>query len=101
MPLQKTEQVTRIATDEADSRTRVLFYRAEAGAVPPGHPRVMVELLVTRSDNAEETLRINKRIADTTLTVGERAALAAILQKLVGEAAADAGFISVQALQGR
>ena len=87
MPLQKTEQVTRVATDEADPRTRILFYRAEPSAVPPGHPRVMVEMLVTRTDNAEETLRINKRIADTTLTAGEKAALAAILQKLVGEVA--------------
>jgi hypothetical protein len=101
MPLQKTEQVTRIATDDADHRTRIRFYRADANAAPPKHLRVNVELFVSRSDGAAETISTDKHVADTTLTVGERAALAAILQKLVAEAAADAGFVNVQALQGK
>jgi hypothetical protein len=101
MPLQKIEQVTRIATDDVDHRTRIKFYRADAAATPPNHPRVTVELFVSRSDGGAETVGMDKRLADTTLTAGERAALGAILQKLVGEAATDAGFANVQALQGR
>jgi hypothetical protein len=101
MPLQKIEQVTRVATDDVDHRTRIKFYRADVNATPPSHPRVTVELYVTRSDGGAETVGMDKRVADTTLTAGERTALAAILQKLVGEAATDAGFANVQALQGR
>lgn len=101
MPLQKTEQVTRTATDDVDHRTRIRFYRADQNAVPASHPRVTVELFVSRSDGAPESLQIDKRIADTTLSAGERTALAVILQKLVAEAASDAGFVNVQAMQGK
>ncbi len=101
MPLQRTDQVTRTATDETDPRTRIRFVRADAFATPPNHPRVIIELYVTRSDGKEESVQMDKRVADTTLTAGERTALGAILQKLVSEAATDAGFVTVQALQGR
>ena len=95
MPLQRTDQVTRTATDDVDPRTRIRFYRADAAATPPNHPRVVVELFVSRSDGAIETISVDKRIADTTLTAGERTALGTILQKLVGEVATDAGFTNV------
>lgn len=101
MPLQRTDQVVRTATDESDYRTRIRFYRADANATPPSHPRVLIELYVTRSDGKEELVQMEKRLADTTLAAGERTALASILAKLVGEAATDAGFVNVQALQGR
>lgn len=101
MPFQRTEQVTRTAADETDHRTLIRFSRADSAATPPNHPRVVVDLYIARSDGKDESVRLDKRLADTTLTAGERSALGAILQKLAAEAAADAGFVNVQTLQGQ